>query len=170
MAEIGQTAFASDGIYTATLLLPFLGAAVASDLLSRRVPNILVLLMLAFGVALHLATAPSAGSALTASLGGAGVGLVILLPFYAFGGMGAGDVKLLAATGSFLGPQGALVAGICTLAAGAVLGLIVIAFCYLGAYPLVRRLVGVAPAENPPTIQLPYSLAISAGALMAVMR
>ena len=43
------------------------------------------------------------------------VGLGCLLPFYIARAMGAGDVKLLAATGALLGPYDALIAGICTL-------------------------------------------------------
>jgi prepilin peptidase CpaA len=38
------------------------------------------------------------------SLAGTAVGLGLLLPAYAIGGMGAGDVKLLAGVGAWLGP------------------------------------------------------------------
>jgi prepilin peptidase CpaA len=41
-------------------------------------------------------------SGLGASLLGTGVGLVLLLPAYAIGGMGAGDVKLLAGVGAWI--------------------------------------------------------------------
>jgi len=162
-----QVTFGADGVYTAMLLLPFLGAAVFSDLLARRVPNILVALMLVVGVIVQLATASSMGSGLLASLGGAGVGFLILLPFYVLGGMGAGDVKLLAACGSFLGFHGALIAGIFTLVAGTVLGLAVLGFRVLRASSSARSLVGGRSAECE-AVQLPYSLAISFGALAAV--
>jgi len=138
-------------------------------LLSRRVPNILVLLMLVCGVVVQIATAPTIGEALLASFAGAGVGLIILLPFYTLGGMGAGDVKLLAATGSFLGPQGALLAGVFTLVAGLILGLLVIAYRRFGASSPARRLAG-DPQGGSSAIQFPYSLAVSAGALTAVMQ
>jgi len=39
-----------------------------------------------------------------ASLAGLAVGLALFLPFFLLGGMGAGDVKLLAALGAWLGP------------------------------------------------------------------
>ena len=39
------------------------------------------------------------------SVGGLGVGLLVWLPLYAIGGIGAGDVKLLAAFGAALGPS-----------------------------------------------------------------
>ncbi len=41
---------------------------------------------------------------LSASLLGAGFGFTILVVFFALGGVGAGDVKLLAAVGAWLGP------------------------------------------------------------------
>jgi prepilin peptidase CpaA len=41
------------------------------------------------------------------SLGGTAVGLGLLLPAYAIGGMGAGDVKLLAGVGAWLAAAGA---------------------------------------------------------------
>ncbi|NNC65696.1 MAG: hypothetical protein HKN84_12990 [Gammaproteobacteria bacterium] len=162
-----QFTFGSDGANTAMLLLPFLGAAVFSDLLTRRVPNALVALMLLTGLIFQLATASSLASGLLMSFGGAGVGFLILLPFYALGGMGAGDVKLLAASGSFLGLHGALIAGVCTLVAGTVLGLLVLGFRVLRAASLARRPDEAIPAE-PAAPQLPYSLAISVGALTAV--
>ena len=41
---------------------------------------------------------------------GAGLGFLLLIPFYAIRAMGAGDVKFLAALGALLGPQTLLVA------------------------------------------------------------
>ena len=53
------------------------------------------------------------------------LGLLFLLPYFALGGMGGGDVKLVAALGAWLGPWEtfwlAMYSGIC----GGVLGLIV---------------------------------------------
>jgi Flp pilus assembly protein protease CpaA len=40
--------------------------------------------------------------------------------------MGAGDVKLMGAAGAFLGPSGAIVAALLSLASGALLGLVVL--------------------------------------------
>ena len=44
--------------------------------------------------------------------GGAAVGFLAFLPFYLLGGMGGGDVKLMAAFGSLLGPSGILLAAV----------------------------------------------------------
>lgn len=168
MVDTAQAGVGPNEVYSLTILATFLGAAVLTDLLSQRVPNVLVALMLTVGVAMQALTAPSFGVGLLAGVGGAGVGLFVLLPFYALGGMGAGDVKLLAATGSFLGLQGTLLAGLCTLGAGAVLGLIVIAFRAFRASARAGGPAELAPADGAP-VQFPYSLAISVGALTAVI-
>ncbi len=56
------------------------------------------------------------------SLAGAGVGLISLLPLYAIGGMGAGDVKLMAGVGAWLGPWLTLYAFVSTALVGGLLG------------------------------------------------
>lgn len=50
-------------------------------------------------------------------------GLALLLPLYLLRIMGAGDVKLMAMTGAFLGPQATVGALLCVLLAGGVLAL-----------------------------------------------
>jgi prepilin peptidase CpaA len=63
---------------------------------------------------------------------GWGVGFAFFLPFFALGGMGAGDVKLLAALGAWLGPTQAVWLALFSLIAGGVLGLAVaLGFGYL---------------------------------------
>jgi prepilin peptidase CpaA len=154
-------------INTGWLLLPFLAIAVAFDISSRRIPNVLVLVILGLGLAAQAAV-PSAVAVLW-SVGGILVGFLVLLPFYAFGRMGAGDVKLLAAAGCFLGPVGALLAGIVTLGAGGLLGLGVRAWRAVAAFPVTVRL-GIPRVPDPGAVQLPYSVAIAAGTLMVMLR
>jgi prepilin peptidase CpaA len=85
-------------------LLSLLCLAIAwFDLYARRVPNGLLLLslliqLLALGLAKSTLEPSLAGHAL-----GLAVGLLVLLPFYVFGWMGAGDVKFFAVLGFFLG-------------------------------------------------------------------
>jgi prepilin peptidase CpaA len=148
------------------LLLPFLAAAVTTDMLSRSIPNVLVILMLSCGVALQ-ALSLTLGAVLW-SLSGVLVGFSILVPFYAFGGMGAGDVKLLAALGSFLGPWGTFVAGLGTLLVGGALGLGVIGWRALRARSTSHAL-GLQLSDAEP-LDLPYSVAIAAGAMIAVLQ
>lgn len=84
----------------------FLGALVlgaVSDGRHRRVPNPLVLSMLALALLGGLSSASPAGG-LLGTLAGAGVGLVLWLPFWLLGMLGAGDVKFFAAGAAWLGP------------------------------------------------------------------
>src|SRR5262245_48085997 len=99
------------------------GASAALDLRTRRVPNWLTLGISGVGVtlaALHLSPL-SVGSA----LGGFVVGLVLMLPGHLVGATGAGDVKLLAAVGTLLGPAGTGVAFAYTAILGGALALVV---------------------------------------------
>lgn len=52
-----------------------------------------------------------------------GLGLALLLPGYLFGTTGAGDVKLMAAVGTFLGPQDAALATLASIAVGSIVAL-----------------------------------------------
>jgi prepilin peptidase CpaA len=89
-----------------------------------RVPNWLTFHLVAGG----LAYAGFAGGSepLLWSLAGAAVGLVCLLPLYAIGGMGAGDVKLLAGVGAWMGPWITLGAFATSAVVGGVFGLAMI--------------------------------------------
>jgi prepilin peptidase CpaA len=73
-----------------------------TDFRSRRVPNWLTVPGLLVGVALNVALSGRAG--LKSSLLGAGLGLLLLLPFVLVRSLGAGDWKLAGALGGFVGP------------------------------------------------------------------
>ena len=101
---------------TILLLSAMLAIAVHSDLRQQRIPNVLSL----FGLLAALALQGLAGGVhgLLWGLAGATVGLLCFAPLYLLRAMGGGDVKLLAAVGAFLGPQGAFVAASLSLVAG----------------------------------------------------
>lgn len=85
------------------LLALLLGVQVIiSDLYARRVSNRWLLLTLA-AAALAMLVFPTRSTAPGAALLGLLIGLLSLLPFYAIGWMGAGDVKLFATLGFVLG-------------------------------------------------------------------
>jgi prepilin peptidase CpaA len=88
--------FAIEVILAATVLI-----AAITDLLHSRVPNWLTLPVTVLALCLHFADAGTQG--LLFSLGGWVAGFALLIGFYALGGTGAGDVKLLAAVGALSG-------------------------------------------------------------------
>jgi prepilin peptidase CpaA len=99
------------------------GASAIVDLWSRRVPNVLTLSVAALGIT--LAALGLSGHSLFAAFGGLVLGLLLMLPGHLIGATGAGDVKLLAAIGTLLGPSGIAVAFVYTAIAGGVLAVIV---------------------------------------------
>jgi len=111
------------GKLDAVIVIAVALAACLFDLQSRRIPNVLTL---GAAVAAFVFAAFNGGLAgLGSSVTGWAVGLALWLPVYALGGMGAGDVKLIAAIGAWLGPAGALHAALYAGISGAVLALVV---------------------------------------------
>lgn len=106
-------------------------AAVVTDLKSRRIPNLLT-----FGAALAAIVAHGYAAGWTGagtSIAGWLVGAAFFFPFFALGGMGAGDVKLMAAVGAWLGPGAIVWVALYSSIAGAVMALVVAGFAgYLG--------------------------------------
>ena len=159
------------------VLLAILGIAVVCDLRSRRIPNALVLagLALAFGFS---ALSDDVGP--KQALGGFLIGFGAFFPLYLVRVLGAGDVKLTAVTGAFLGINATLGAMLAGMAAG---GVLAIGYSlYLGRlgemlrgvrlmlYDAVVRVASGSlpkPAEYAGTgIRLPYSVAIASGVLI----
>ena len=119
----------SDATFTATViatLCVLLAAAVVTDLRSHRIPNIL--LAPALSVALLINTIHGGADGLVIASAGLVLGVLVFLPLYLVGGVAAGDVKLLGVVGSFLGPWGAVIAGLATMMVGAIFGIVVIAW------------------------------------------
>jgi prepilin peptidase CpaA len=166
------------GITQAIVLI--LGAiACWCDVRTKRIPNLLTLGGAALAIGYSVGTQGIGG--LVPSLGGWLTGAVLFLPMYLLGGMGAGDVKLLACLGAWLGPQTALFVALYASIAGGVMALIVsIATGYLrvatrNLWLLLAhwRVVGVRPLaeltlEGSRGPRLPYALPITAGAAAAI--
>ena len=100
-----------------------LAAAIAAvlDVRTGRIPNVLTATTAATGLALALSGIGVVG--LTAAVSGAALGLGLMLPGHLFGGTGAGDVKLMAALGTLLGPAAIVVAFLASAIAGGVLAI-----------------------------------------------
>lgn len=89
------------------ILLCLIVQAAVTDLLLRKIPNVLILSGLLLAFCLHLLLGTS-WALLHAWLAGMLAGFFLFLPLYLVRAMAAGDVKLMAMSGAFLGPQGAL--------------------------------------------------------------
>lgn len=128
--------------------------AVAWDLKTRRIPNILT-----FGASLAAFVVHgyiSGWSGLGMSLLGWIAGAAIFFPIFALGGMGAGDIKLLGAIGAWLGAGTAMWVALYSGIAGGVMGLIVAlsagylrqAFTNVSCLILHWRIAGLKPAPE----------------------
>jgi prepilin peptidase CpaA len=97
--------------------------ACSTDVRSRRIPNWLTFGAALAGVAYQLVSHGYAG--LGDGLLGWVAGAAFLFVPFALGGIGAGDVKLMAALGAWLGPADVMWLGMYTGVAGGVIALVV---------------------------------------------
>jgi prepilin peptidase CpaA len=159
-----------DIIWALALLLTLTAAGV--DWRHRRIPNWLTVPGLLAGVAVHTVISGWPGAKM--SLEGAGLGLVILLPFVLLRAMGAGDWKLMGAVGAFLGPVflmfvllgsafiGGLMAVVEAVRAGKLketilnMGVLVQGFAVFGfhANPEIS-------IDNPKSLKVPFGVAVA---------
>jgi prepilin peptidase CpaA len=165
-------------LHLIALALAISGAVL--DVQERRIPNWLTYPGIGLGVALRglLWGWKGLGSAVAGCLLVGG----IMFLFYAVRAMGAGDVKLMAAIGSLVGPGHAVVVLLATAICG---GVLAIAYA-LYSRRMVATLRNVGSVlrfhagaglqahpelnlDNPATLRMPYGLAIAAGTLYAFL-
>jgi len=160
------------------LLVLILAISVYFDVRNRRIPNLLTFPAALAGIALH--TFNSGIHGFSFSITGLILGLAVLLPFYAMGGMGAGDVKLMGAVGAFLGPKGLFIAFLLTGLVGGIYALILFALHghlknTLMRYGLMAKMILVghkiayipAPPEAAGKPKLRYAVAIAIGTVLS---
>lgn len=136
--------------------------ATAEDLWRRQISNWIPLTGLVSGLIWHGYT--SGWSGVLDSLAGTAAGFLVFLVFYILGGMGGGDVKLMAGFGAILGWRGVLWASLWTAAVGGVLALLAI-----GGRKLWRWFAGRVLGRPPVTAEddsIPYAPAIALGAVL----
>ena len=148
--------------------------AAIGDVRTRRIPNRLVALIAVVGICWSVVAMPLLPGALR-SLEGLGIGLACWLPLYLFGWLGAGDVKLFAAAGAWLGPAGALEGSLIAAVLGALLALIWMlrstgvrnVFQTLGLATTLPSVLTTPADPQKAARSLPYGVPISAGAICA---
>jgi prepilin peptidase CpaA len=150
--------------------------ACVTDFRSRRIPNVLTFGASAAALVFGVISGGAAGLGWSAA--GWAVGCAVFLPWFLLGGMGAGDVKLLAALGAWAGPSTAVWMALYAGIAGGVFAIIVaLSRGYLRE--MCRNLWGllmfwrVAGVQPHPELtlrtgrgpRLPYAFPITAGAV-----
>ena len=164
---------------TGVLMVLLLIAAVI-DVRTSRIPNWLVFAGALYGLAYNAISPLYARDiGILFALGGLAVGLAALLPAYLFRVMGAGDVKLMAMVGAFLGASATVGAVLATLIAGGVLAL-TLAMRSGRTVRLLRNVAavsrgtmvtmttgigGLAVHDGPSAGKMPYGVAIAVGTI-----
>lgn len=143
-----------------------------------RVPNWITYPMVLSG--LVYCTSVDGLSGLGWSVLGMIVGLLTLMPLYAVGGMGAGDVKLMAGIGAWLGVKTTLYAFAATTVVGAIMAVLMVLWrgalykhyaqllMILDEWRAVkdpRQLAALAAERKPTMFLLPYGIPICIGSI-----
>ncbi len=149
-------------------------AAAVWDVRQHRIPNWLTLPGVVAGMVLRSALLGWKG--LGSAVAGCFLGGGILLLFYLIRAMGAGDVKLMAAIGSLVGPSQTMNIVLATAVSGGIVG-IVYALYHRRMWSTVKNVAsilkfhawaGAQPhpefnLDNPEVLRVPYGLAIALG-------
>lgn len=165
------------GLEFAILTVLVLTAAVY-DIKTRRVPNKLIV----FGILISLAYQTYSGYGFIFWLTGLAVGFASLFPLYILRAMGAGDVKLMALVGSFIGGIAAFQTTLLTLVAGGVLSLLVVFWrrswklvfknlqlmCISLSIGAMTKQLPKMEVQYQSAGNLPYGVAIAAGTLLYI--
>jgi prepilin peptidase CpaA len=164
------------------VLICLVAQAGITDLAVRKIPNVLVLTGFVLALILQLLHGAH-WTPVVAWMAGALAGFFLFLPLYVLGGMAAGDVKLMAMVGAFVGPLAALEIGLLVFLIGGVMALAMMAYsgrlrdgwrnlltlcrpplmCMLGVPLLPEPLPHGASVGD-----MPYGLAIATGTLLLI--
>ena len=157
------------------VLVVFLCAAAWWDFKTQRIPNTITVVGLAAALILR---APLGGEAIVDGLAGMGFAFLAGVVLYALGGIGGGDVKLLAGIGAFLG-SAEVVGALCYSAIlGAVFALLTVIrrgllpLLVVNTLDLVRswRSLGQGGQrrrlDSPAALTVPYGVPIALGTLL----
>src|SRR5690242_19877640 len=157
----------SGGVFSVLLVI-----ACVTDVRWRRIPNALVLMLAITGFAFSVWVDPLLAG-LGRAMGGLALGFGIWIVFFVIGAIGAGDVKLFAAAGAWLGPAATWRAALVAAAIGGLLAIAMLVrerrarkgFESVMTSISTRSLAVLAPGASN-SRQLPYGVALACGALV----
>lgn len=139
-------------IFIHIMLLILLILSVYYDWTRRKIPNRITMPAILIGVI--WSTVNSGLDGFLFSVLGFLLGFAVFLVPYIYGGIGAGDVKLMAAIGSLMGWEFVLVAGLATAIFGG--GLVIVYMLYKGS--LKKTLINALGLVVRPLLRLLYML------------
>lgn len=149
-------------------------AAVAEDLWRRQISNWTSLAALTGGLGLHFYE--KGGQGIVTAFGSALAGFGVFLAFYLLGGMGGGDIKLMAGFGAVLGRPSILIdAALYAAAIGGLMAVLVLGTRV--ALSMIRSNKVKVKEANEPTdsdaaekrASIPYAPAITLGVWLALI-
>jgi prepilin peptidase CpaA len=147
-----------------------------TDWRSRRIPNWLTVPGFLIGISVNVVASGWIG--LKTSLLGAGLGLLVLLPFVFLRSLGAGDWKLAGALGAFVGWEAlvTLLMGSVFMAGVMALGLVIYKRRFLQTLRNIGRLLvsmvtfhkpgPEVSLDNPQSLKVPYGVALALTTLL----
>jgi len=149
------------------------------DLRSHRIPNLITIPAIAFGLLLHFVL--GGWGQILSSAAAAALCLFVFFIFYFAGGMGAGDVKLMAAIGSLFGLpmvgwlliMTALAGGVIALGVAIYRGRLWSTLANVGSIVVHHGTNGLMPHPelnlgNAQNLRLPYGIAIFFGSVLCL--
>jgi prepilin peptidase CpaA len=155
--------------------------AAVIDGLKLKVPNWITFPMIISGWIYSVALSDYAGwDGLMYSILGTVVGLALLLPAYAIGGMGAGDVKLLAGVGAWVWSTTTLYAFAVSAVVGGIIAVLMVLFRrkwfkHQAQFWMIcneiltvkdpEKLAAIAAERKPSMMLLPYGIPIAIGTI-----
>ncbi|HLK19394.1 MAG TPA: prepilin peptidase [Bryobacteraceae bacterium] len=147
-------------------------AAIVDDVMRRKIANWIP--ASAFVAGLTLQIVQSGWRGLGAALLGTAAGAAVFLIFYLLGGMGGGDVKLMAGFGAVLGWKRLLEAALWTAGCGGVMAALVIGVSTVRQILRAKSSDKVEAAQsdssrNAKANSIPYAPAIAAGVWLSLV-
>jgi prepilin peptidase CpaA len=139
--------------------------ASAEDLWRRQVSNVLTASAFVAGVGANAYL--DGWSGVWSSLLGGLIGFVVFLLFFVLGGMGGGDVKLMAAFGAIIGKDQVITAAIMTALVGGLMALVFLAYCKLRR--AIAKPEAAEGAQPDRKAFIPYAPAITLGVLLSFL-